>query len=118
MLWTSILPFTAHEQYLCYGNIKKMASLGWSTRQDKMAATRALSALLDSPLWLLFAFLLGSFLVAEQQTVSILDMYTSYGKNTTYKSDTISLLSFLSLAWLTISASWLETNVSARSTAL
>ena len=55
----------------------------YKTRSDKMVAACTTSALLASPLWLLFVFLLGSFLVAEQQTVSMLDMYTSYGKDTT-----------------------------------
>ena len=65
------------------GTSKKIAILGLSSRQNKMAAARALCALLASPLWLLFVFLLDSFLVAEQQTVSMLDKYTSYGKDTT-----------------------------------
>ena len=65
------------------GTSKKIAILGLSSRQNKMAAARALCALLASPLWLLFVFLLDSFLAAEQQTVSMLDKYTSYGKDTT-----------------------------------
>lgn len=48
-----------------------------------MAATHALSGLLSLPLLLLFVFPLGSFLVTKQRTVSMLDMYTSYGKDTT-----------------------------------
>ena len=62
---------------------KKIAILGLSSRQNKMAAARALCAPLALPLWLLFVFFLDSFLVAEQQTVSMLDKYTSYGKDTT-----------------------------------
>lgn len=48
-----------------------------------MVATHALSGLLNLPLLLLFVFPLGSFLVTKQRTVSMLDMYTSYGKDTT-----------------------------------
>ena len=99
---------------------KKIGKFGLEhkPRSDKMAAACALSALLASPLWLLFVFLLGSFPVADQQTVSMLDMYTSYGKDTTTVIQLISHPSFLSFARLTISASWWETNVSAGSTAL
>jgi len=46
--------------------------------QGKMAAARALSALLDLPLLPLFFFPLGSFLVTEQQIVTMLDMYYTF----------------------------------------
>ena len=66
------------------------------------------------------SFCLPSGFLSSRRTIDCKHayMYTSYGKDTTNKSHTISLPSFLSFAWLTISASWLETNVSPRSTAL